>query len=187
MNRRLALKQLAIAAGSMALLPACDFGPKRAAIVLDNLKLDINQQDLLARISEIIIPSTDGSPGAEALGLYRFVLVMVDDCHSAEEQTIFTSGLQKLEAFADEHLDKSFSKGDQVTNEALLTELLGLEGLSGEANEALEDIQATLAIIKRYTIQGYMNSEYFMTEKFPYQLVPGSYQACVPTQGLTIM
>lgn len=187
MDRRSALKQMAIAAGGMALLPSCDLGPERVAVALENLQLDINQQDSLARICEIIIPSSENSPGAETLDLYRFVLVMVDDCHPVEEQDVFTSGLKQVEAFAKEHLGKSFSDDNQAANEALLSELMNLEEVPEAAQSALKDVQAFLALAKRYTVQGYMSSEYFMTEKFPYKLVPGPYQACVSTEGLTVM
>jgi len=187
MDRRSALKQMAIAAGGMALLPSCDLGPERVAVALDNLQLDVNQQDLLARICEIIIPSAENSPGAETLDLYRFVLVMVDDCHPQEEQDVFASGLKQVETFAKKHLDKSFSRDDQAANEALLAELMNLEEVPEAAQASLKDVQAFLALARRYTVQGYMSSEYFMTEKFPYKLVPGPYQACVSTEGLTVM
>ena len=187
MDRRSALKQMAIAAGGMALLPSCNFGPERVAVALDNLQLDLNQQDLLARICEIMIPSSEDSPGAESLDLYRFVLVMVDDCHASEEQNIFANGLKQVEALASEQLDKSFSRDDQAANEVLLGELMNLEEVSEAVQPTLQDVQAFLALTKRYTVQGYMSSEYVMTEKFPYKLVPGPYQACVSTEGLTVM
>jgi hypothetical protein len=187
MDRRSALKQMAIAAGGIALLPSCNFGPERVAVALNNLQLDVKQQDLLARICEIIIPSSEDSPGAESLDLYRFVLVMVDDCHATEEQNIFANGLKQVEVLANEQLDKSFSHEDKAANEVLFGELMNLEGVSEALQPTLQDVQAFLALTKRYTIQGYLSSEYVMTEKFPYKLVPGPYQACVSTEGLTVM
>ena len=65
-------------AGAFALLPSCNFGPDRELVALDNLQIDLDHQDLLAKVIETIIPSTEAEPGAEALNLYRFVLVMVD-------------------------------------------------------------------------------------------------------------
>jgi len=187
MNRRSALKQFAFVAGGITLLPSCDFSPDRIAVALDKLELDLEQQDLLARICKVIIPSSEGNPGAETLDLYRFVLVMVDDCHPKDEQDIFTSGLKKFEAFAEEHLSASLNQKGQTANEKLLADLMQLEDVPQEAQSSLKDVQAFLAIAKRYTVQGYMSSQYFMTEKFPYKLVPGAYQACVSTDGLTVM
>lgn len=107
MNRRAALKQAALIAGSMAWLPSCNFGPERVAVALNNLQIDLDHQDLLARITEVIIPSGEIS-GAEDLNLYQFVLVMVDDCLPKEDQQAFASGLQKFTSFVKEHFGVSF-------------------------------------------------------------------------------
>lgn len=187
MDRRSALKQIAIAAGGVALLPSCNFDPKRVVVALDNLQLDVDHQDLLARICEVFIPSQENSPGAEELNLYRFVLVMVDDCHSREEQKVFVSGLRQFNTFTKEYLKKTLSTSDQAANETFFIELMSLEQVPEAVQPTLKDVQAFMSLTKRYTVQGYMSSEYIMTEKFPYKLVPGSYQACVSTKGLTVM
>ena len=186
MNRRAALKQAALLAGGIAWLPSCNFGPERVAVALDNLQIDLDHQDLLASITETIIP-TGEIPGAEALDLYRFVLVMVDDCVPQEDQQAFVSGLQKIVPFVKEHLGKSFPDKEPQKNEAILTEVLALDESQEATMPGLEDIQSFLGLTKGYTIQGFMNSKYIMTEKFPYKLVPGPFQACVSTEGLTVM
>ncbi|WKN41259.1 gluconate 2-dehydrogenase subunit 3 family protein [Tunicatimonas pelagia] len=209
MDRRSALKQAALLAGGLAWLPSCDFGPQRVAVALDNLQLDVNLQDLLAKVAATILPSnkgesdetssSDDSPGDDSLGseeldLYRFILVMVDDCIEKEDQQAFSNGLQQLVPFTKAHFEKPFPRKEQAENEAILTQLMEMKDApaakeSAEVSpaEQLKDIQAFLGITKRYTVQGYMASEYFMTEKFPYKLVPGPYQACVSIEGLTIM
>ncbi|MEM9672327.1 MAG: gluconate 2-dehydrogenase subunit 3 family protein [Bacteroidota bacterium] len=199
MDRRSALKQAALLAGGLAWLPSCDFGPKRVAVALDNLQLDVNLQDLLAKVAATIIPSeenesSEASPGAEEMDLYRFILVMVDDCMEKEDQQAFSNGLQQLVPFTKAYFEKPFPQKEQAENEAILTQLMEMEEAPVATEKAeispaeqLRDIQTFLGITKRYTIQGYMVSEYFMTEKFPYKLVPGAYQACVSTEGLTVM
>ena len=59
--------------------------------------------------------------------------------------------------------------------------------MTEEMKPAIQEIHTFISLAKRYTIQGYMYSEYFMTKKFPYKLVPGPYQACVSTDGLIVM
>ena len=186
MNRRSALKQTAILAGGIAWLPSCNFGPERVAIALNNLQIDLDHQDLLARVAEVIIPSGD-SPGAETLDLHRFILVMVDDCIPAFEQTRFVSGLQTIVPFVKEHLQQAFPNEEPAKNEALLTKILALEDTPSAPLLGLDDIHTFLSLTKHYTIQGYMASEYIMTEKFPYKLVPGPFQACVSTEGLPVL
>ncbi len=189
MNRRTALKQAALFAGGVALLPSCNFGPERVAMALNNLQLDAGQQDLLAKIVEAIIPSGE-IPGATELDIYKFVLVMVDDCVKKADQDTFVSGLNQFEAFVKKHFDKSFSRGDQEYKEKVLTGILTMEESGTETAEAtkpLKDVKAFVALTKRFSIQGYMSSQYFLTEKFPYKHVPGPYQACVSTDGLIVM
>lgn len=187
MNRRTALKQAALFAGGIALIPSCNFGPEREAVALDNLQIDLDHQDLLAKVIETIIPSAKDAPGAESLNLYRFVLVMMDDCEPQANQETFVKGLNQLISFAKAQLGRGLEEGEQQKNEELLTSILAMEESEGENMASLQDVKAFISLAKRYTIQGYMASEYFMTEKFPYKLVPGPYQDCVSTEGLIVM
>ncbi|MDF9798593.1 hypothetical protein OKW21_003856 [Catalinimonas alkaloidigena] len=187
MNRRTALKQAALFAGGIALIPSCNFGPEREAVALDNLQLDLDLQDLLARVIETIIPSAKESPGAESLNLYRFVLVMMDDCEPKENQETFVNGLKQIVPFAKAQIGRGFVEDDQQKNEEVLTSILAMEESEEEKMAPLQDIKAFINLAKHYTIQGYMASEYIMTEKFPYKLVPGPYQDCVSTEGLIVM
>ncbi len=187
MNRRSALKQAALIAGGIALLPSCNFGPQKVAVALNNLQLDPDHQDLLATIVETIIPSDQSTPGGATLNLHHFVLVMVDDCEPKEMQEKFVAGLKGIKSFTKTHLDRSFPAKDQKKNEEMLTAILALnEAQEGTMPEAAH-VRTMLTMAKGYSIRGYMNSQYVMTEKFPYKLVPGAYQACVSTNGLTVM
>lgn len=186
MDRRTALKQSALFAGGLAILPSCNFGPDRELVALENLKIDLEHQDLLAKVIETLIPSVKESPGAESLNLYRFVLVMVDDCESTEEQQLFVSGLKQFKSFVKENFDQSFPQKDQKLNEELLTKSTSLES-NKTKGAGFEEVQAFLSISRRYVIRGFMNSEYFLTKKFPYKLVPGPYQDCVNAEGLIVM
>ena len=127
MDRRTALKQSALLAGSLAMLPSCNFGPQREKVALDNLQIDLEHQDLLAKVIDTILPSSKESPGAEALNLYRFVLVMVDDCEPKEVQQIFVNGLNKIRDFSDKYLTQSFPAKDKGVNLKALGELTKME------------------------------------------------------------
>ena len=186
MNRRTALKQAALIAGGVALLPSCSFGPERVAIALNNFQLDADQQDLLAKIVETIIPSGE-IPGAEELEVYKFVLVMVDDCMSKADQAVFTNGLQRFAPFVKENFEKAFARGDQAYREKVLTDVMAMADSEETAKPGLKEIRSFLSTTKRYSIQGFMSSEYILTQKFPYKHVPGPFQACVSTDGLIVM
>lgn len=186
MDRRTALKQAALVFGGVALLPSCDFGPERVAIALNNLKLDAAQQDVLAQIAQTIIPSGE-IPGAEELEAYKFVLVMVDDCMDKAGQDTFVAGLQKFPDFVKNNFEKAFHRGDQAYKEKVLTDILAAKDEQETSMPGLQEVKQMVGITKRYTIQGYMSSQYIQTEKFPYKHVPGPFQACVSTTGLTVM
>lgn len=153
MNRRTAVKNLFIIAGGLALLPSCLREEGGASIVLNRLKVTSAQEELLADLVEALIPETD-SPGAKTLNLHLFVLKMVDDCHSPEEQKLFMEGLKKLR-----EEEKDF--------------VIFWENESGAKGSDFAKI------VKRRSIQGYLNSEYVMTNKLIYELVPGRYNGAL--------
>src|SRR5690554_1023432 len=111
MNRRVMIKGLTLVSGSILFLPSClhQEEKKKAAVQLNNLSLDSDQEQLLAEIAETIIPTTD-SAGAKALGLPQFVWTMVDDCYAKDDQEAFLKGLDQVEEMADQKFGRSFIK-----------------------------------------------------------------------------
>lgn len=159
MNRRTAIKQLFIVAGGLVIATSCSNDSSSASIALANVKFNASDEELLAQLVEGMIPKTD-SPGGRDLNLHLFVMKMVDDCHSKEDQEAFVKGLKAAV--------KVNGKGD----EAVVSYLVGLP----------ED-DAFRRILKRRAIQGYLNSEYVMKNKLIYELVPGRYDGAVKVEA----
>ena len=155
MKRRTAIKQLFILAGGIAIATSCTGNRNKASIALSNVDFSKDDEDLLGEIVESIIPETD-SPGAKTLKLHLFVMKMVDDCHSTEDQTAFVEGLQKAKPVK--------GKSPQEIQQYL---------------SSLGNDDKFLSILKRRTIMGYQNSEYVMKNKIIYELVPGRYDGAV--------
>lgn len=151
MNRRTALKQMFIMAGGIMIATSCDFSSKAPSIQLNQIKLNHDDELFLAELVEAIIPQTD-SPGAKELNLHLFVMKMLDDCTSPEDQKKFLDGLKAA------HQVKGKPLAEQ---QAYLT--------------SLDKDDTFFNILKRRTIQGYKNSEYVMKNKLVYELVPGRY------------
>jgi len=61
MKRRLLLKQVMLAAAAAALAPSCTFDKKKASIALHHLTIDGDKEELLASISETILPARTGA------------------------------------------------------------------------------------------------------------------------------
>ncbi|PRD49069.1 hypothetical protein C5745_03560 [Sphingobacterium haloxyli] len=165
MNRRAAIRRLLFIAGGTLLLPACYRQSGQATIELSNLEIDEEQENLLAELVETIIPSSDTSGGKELL-LHLFVLKMVDDCHSPEDQKAFTAGLASFSTYVREQTGEDFMKLGVDKRVAFLASLQETEN---------EEVKRFYAMTKRRTIQGYTNSKYVMTDLKKYELVPGRY------------
>lgn len=163
----------------MLLAPSCTFSEERVSIALNNLNISGRQERLLAGIAETFIPATDDSPGAEALKIHHFVLVMVDDCRSEEDRQRFVRGLDQVDRLAEHQYEAGFTECTPGEKEQLLARTLeGSPELKSEG-EGYEDARECLSMTKQYAIRGFLNSEYVMTEELPYQLVPGHFDGCV--------
>jgi len=170
--RRTAIRNLLIIAGGAMVLPACYNKSGKPTIQLNNLSLTEEDELFLEILCETLVPETD-SPGAKSLKLHLFVMKMVDDCYKAEDQQMFINGLEKFDAFAKEKIGKSFLEASVPEREELL------KGIQKD-KEKDKAIHKFYQITKSKTIQGYLNSEYVMTNLVKYELVPGRYNGYFP-------
>jgi len=174
MERRLVIKQILIMAGGMALLPSCLRDAGKSSVLLKNLDVSLDQENLLAEIAETIIPKTS-TPGAKELNIHLFVLKMVDDCYEPEEQQLFIKGLEALKAITQDQYRKSFMDIAVPERQKVL---VGIEN----DKEASAELAAFYKIMKGKTIQGYLNSQYVMTNLIKWELVPGRYNGYYPVK-----
>ena len=168
MDRRSAMKQLAILTGGAVLMPACDFSEESILQAYQNLNITQSDKVLLTQVTNTIFPGTTLKK-AEELMIQDFVLVMSNDCLSADQQDGFVKGLKGWEDFSKKTFGKAFSKMDQKEAEEAIVKGMALEGEN--ESEAGQFLNTT----KRFALQGYLNSEYFMTEIKPYELVPARF------------
>lgn len=183
MHRREALKSLAILTSGVVLIPSCNFEKEDILAAYSNLKITATQQTLLRAIADTIIPPGQ-TKGAADLSVQDFVLVMVNDCLDKDQQQRFVTGLQEFNTFSKEVGGAAFSKLDAAEKEKVV-----LQGLSdvAETGENREAIHTFLSITKQFTIQGFMMSEYIMTEIKPYSLIPGTYRGEVLISSISNM
>ncbi|QQT27253.1 gluconate 2-dehydrogenase subunit 3 family protein [Sphingobacterium spiritivorum] len=159
MNRRTAVKQLFIIAGGLALLPSCLREQGGTSIDLHTIKLSAKDEEFLAKLVDVLIPETD-SPGGKKLNLHLFIMKMVDDCHSPEDQKAFLEGLEKNRS------DLDGAVADKI-------------GAYFKSEEEAKEKSAFYKIFKKRATQGYLNSEYVMKNKLIYELVPGRYNGAM--------
>lgn len=171
MDRRLALKQLALFTGGLMAFPSCDFSRENVLAAYEKLQVSEAHRSLLAKVVETILPGGD-IVGARELDMQGFVLVMANDCLGEEDQSRFVEGLKGFGAYVKKQSGNSFEKMDQESAESSYMAIVESEDNSGE----MEALKYFLNTTKRFTLQGYLSSEYFMTEVMPYNMVPGGFQ-----------
>ncbi len=171
MQRRTALKNVAATMGALVALPAWASGWNGQKIMKATL-LSPAEDNLLAEVVETIIPTTD-TPGAKELGVHRFVEKMVADCYDKKAQASLVAGLAALDPQSQQTFKKSFAEGTPAQRIHILE---GME-LSDDPSR-----KAFFGMVKSLTIQGYMSSEYVMTNLTKYELVPGRFHGCVPVK-----
>lgn len=171
MDRRTSIRTLLYIAGGTLVLPACFRQSGRTSIELAHVNVSDADESLLEALVETLIPATD-TPGGRELLLHLFVLKMIDDCHGPEDQQAFTEGLSAFASWTQEVLGTPFVEAGKESRESLL----------GRIDEAGDAAGKFFSLVKRRTIQGYMNSKYVMTNLVKYELAPGRYDGYFPME-----
>lgn len=184
MNRRIALKQMGFIAAGAMILPSCLLKAKEVSIALKNIVITGDQEAILAEIVQTMIPATD-IPGARDINVHQFVLRMVDDCHDAETQQKFVTGLAQVNELTKKRFDKSFEDCTQEERLTFLKEVDAQKQTDEQKKpELLKDgkenqFPAFYSVAKRHTVEGYLSSEYIMTNVLVHNMIPGRYNGCV--------
>jgi len=173
-SRRSVLKQMAITSAGLLLIPSCMQDRSKASILVKNFTINTDQEAMLAELSESIIPKTT-TPGAKDVYAHLFALKMMDDCRSKEDQEKFVKGLEAFEVFAKEKNGKSFLKSDKAERTSIL-EVMEKE------KDAKDDKHFFYSTMKRYTIQAYTTSKFYLTNVQVYEMVPSRWHGCVPVK-----
>ena len=109
------------------------------------------QIDLLAQLTEMIIPADDHSPGAREAKVSLFIDLMV--AHSAQDvQEQWRSGLELVETEAQKRAGQPFLKCNAADRDQILTAMA-----AGEA-EPKTELEQFFTRLKLMTIDGYYTS-----------------------------
>lgn len=169
MKRRSVLKNLTVAFGGLASLPAWASGWTPESIGTFTA-VSPDNENLLAEIVETIIPETT-TPGAKSLKVHQFALRMINDCYGETAQTTLKQGLTKTDEMAQQAYSKGFVACDAKQRMDIFQKMTNDPAAKSFAQ-----------MIKNLTIRGYTNSEYYMTNVLNYSMAPGFYHGCVPVK-----
>jgi hypothetical protein len=174
MDRRTAIRNLALVISSAALLPACTEHNPIAHYKHFDISLD--QQTLITGMAETIIPKT-ATPGATDLNLYSFIVLMLDDCSKKEDQQAFLKGMGQFNDVPKKMFNKSFADCSKKEKEDVL------KTFAKKDNGYSKELNAFQGTVRGLTIFGYTQSKYFMTKEIVYELIPGRYNAYYPVKN----
>ena len=172
MQRRSAIKNLALTIGGTIVLPSWANAWNKQSFQNSPFYISLSQENLLAEIVETIIPKTD-TPGAKELNIHQFTTKMVADCYDKKSQETFAKGFDLIENAAKKDFSKAFVVCDAKQK---------LEILNKMSNSENNDEKGFVRLVKNLTIQGYLNSEYVMTNLRIYEFAPARYHGCVPVK-----
>ena len=175
MNRRTAIKNVIILGAGATWLASCQ--DKKASITLKNIPLSASQEELLATLTETIIPTTPDFIGAKELESHKFLLMMTDDCSAPDEQKKFMDGMTQFEEACNKKFGNSFVKCSPSQREEFL---LAVEAKEGYAEEVLSFYQT----VKRFTIQSFTSSKEYLTKVRHFSLIPGPFKGCVTVENV---
>ncbi len=173
MERRTAIKSIAISLGSLVSLPAWASG-WNASSIGKNALLSIDNEALLAELVDTIIPTTD-TLGAKGLGVHQFIQKMLTDCYEKKAQDNFEKNMVDIDPLSIKTFGKPFIEGNAAQR------LSVLQLLSQSTDPNTKSFYRTL---RGMTIQGYTSSEYYMTKFTDYEMAPARFYGCVPVKKL---
>ena len=172
MQRRSAIKNLALTIGGTIVLPSWANAWNKESFQNSPFNISPSQENLLAEIVETIVPKTD-TPGAKELNIHQFTIKMVADCYDKKSQETFAKGFDLIDIAVKKDFSKSFVECDAKQKLAILNKM---------SNSENSDEKSFVRLVKNLTIQGYLSSEYVMTNLRIYEFAPARYHGCVPVK-----
>ena len=173
MDRRKAIKNLAIVSGGLITLPQWMVSCGVSDTTIHQTSFSIAEQKLLASITDTIIPAGN-SIGALSVGVDKFLQKLIDDCYEKDAQDNVKTQLRSLDELSNGTNKKSFADCSQEQREGLLLKL------STSANKAEK---AFFDLMKSETIRGFNTSQKVMQEYLGYKVAPGHYYGSVDVKA----
>ncbi|HMK19091.1 MAG TPA: gluconate 2-dehydrogenase subunit 3 family protein [Chitinophagaceae bacterium] len=169
MDRRKAIKNLAIVSGGLITLPQWMVSCGVSDTTIHQSSFSIAEQKILASITDTIIPAGN-SIGALSVGVDKFLQKLIDDCYEKDVQDNVKAQLRSLDESAKAANKKSFADCTQAQREELLLKLSASE---------IKPEKDFFDLIKSETIRGFNTSQKVMQEYLGYQVAPGHYYGSV--------
>ena len=141
--------------------------------------LTAGQSELVATVAEHIIPATD-TPGARAVGVHRFIDVLLTDFYPVDERDRFVAGVDGVDARARQRYGRAFVRCTHAQQHTILAEMdaAGYAAPGMLAQQSAPDTTGASAAVaaelrapwfwrrmKELTLTGYYTSEAGATQE----------------------
>lgn len=173
MKRRMVIKNIVLYTTGATIFPSFLTGSERVSDA-GELVIASYPEKVMAEVVDTIIPKTD-TPGAKDLLVHAFVLRMINDCYDENAQNRFMKGLSQLDEICNARFNKLFINCTASQREQLLTDIANKKGYQG-------DVLYFFPLMKNLTLQGYLNSQYVMTNLVKYELIPARFNGYFPVK-----
>ncbi|AWW32750.1 gluconate 2-dehydrogenase subunit 3 family protein [Echinicola strongylocentroti] len=173
MERRSAIKNvLAIFGGAMTMstLAVLEQGCQP---VKDNETVGFGEESirLLTETGDIILPDTEGVPGAGACEVGNIIVKMLNDCYSQADQEEVLSFISYVRD-KEQMMDLTRSEREQLIGK------IDAE-VYGETKNTPSFSAKGYKLIKELTVFGYFSSEIGLTKALDYHMIPGRFDGCI--------
>jgi hypothetical protein len=164
MNRRKAIRNLAIVSGGLITLPQWIVSCGVSDTTIHQTSFSIGEQEILASITDTIIPAGN-SIGALLVGVDKFLQKLIDDCYEKDVQDNVKTQLNALENSAKAINKKPFVDCTQSQRQELLLKL---------STSAKKEEKDFFDLVKSETVRGFNTSQKVMQEYLGYKVAPGT-------------
>ena len=169
MDRRKALKNIAIVSGGLVTLPQWMISCGVSDTTVHQTSFSAAEQKILASVTDTIIPAGN-SIGALSVEVDKFLQKLIDDCYEKTVQDNVKAQLKNLESSAKTSHGKPFGDCSQADREKLLLKF------SASETKSEKDF---FDLVKSETIRGFNTAQKVMTEYLGYKVAPGHYYGCI--------
>lgn len=173
MNRRKAIKHLAIVSGGLITLPQWMVSCGISDTNVHQSSFSTAEQEILASVADTIIPAGNAI-GALSVEVDKYLQKLIDDCYEKDVQDNVKTQLKGLETSAKATHKKSFTDCTQSQREELLLKLSVSE---------IKPEKDFFELIKSETIRGFNTSQKVMQKYLGYKIAPGHYYGCVDVKA----
>ena len=178
LNRRAALKVIAVGVGTASTLPILENGVvgqhKHSDMEMGQLPgasvptaergrfFNHQEKETIAAISDLIIPTDEHSPGARAAGVTDFIDLMVSES-SNETRALWREGLAAVDRMSEQRFSAAFNQAGQEHQVSLL------KAISRNERRPRTIEERFFVAIKSLTVDGYYTSPIGIHEELRYK------------------